>query len=156
MDAVLLPSATIAPGYGTIIVETKTGVAFQGVLKQTSEAGVQLMGADGELVSIPTAEIKEQSGSSLSLMPEGMQAAVSFQEFTDLIEYLATLQQPESTLVSHHGMPSIIPQLAKPANLRPYLRIRSYFHVPEWRLALPHFAKSLDSATNFWFCIKKE
>lgn len=119
VDAVLLPSATIAPGYGTIIVETKRGVAFQGVLKQTSDAGVQLMGADGKLVSIPTAEIKEQSGSSISLMPEGMQAAVSLQEFTDLIEYLTTLQQPESTLVSHHGMPTTIPQLAKPANLRP-------------------------------------
>jgi hypothetical protein len=27
---VLQPSATIAPGYGTVIVETKTGGAFQG------------------------------------------------------------------------------------------------------------------------------
>lgn len=120
VEAVLLPSAKISPGYGTTIVETKTGAGFAGVLKQTTGAGVQLMGADGKLVSIAAAEIKEQSGSSVSLMPEGLQAGLSLQEFTDLIEYLTTLQQPESTLVSNHGMPSVIPQLAKPVNVRPF------------------------------------
>lgn len=33
VDAVLVPSATISPGYGTVIVETKAGGEFQGVLK---------------------------------------------------------------------------------------------------------------------------
>src|SRR5262249_26042901 len=93
---------------------------FQGVLKQSTEAGLQLMGADGALVSIVTAEIKEKSGSSLSLMPEGLQASLSLDEFTDLIEYLTTLQQPESALASHHGMPSVIPPLAKPVSVRPF------------------------------------
>src|SRR6202040_4047390 len=74
----------------------------------------------GKLVSIANADIKEQRGSSVSLMPEGLQANLSLQEFTDLIEYLTTLQQPESTLVSNHGMPRNIPQLAKPLNVRPF------------------------------------
>ncbi len=120
VDAVLLPSATISPGYGAVIVETKAGDAYQGVLKQKNEAGVQLMGVDGKLVSIATADIKEQSGSSLSLMPEGLQASLTLQEFTALIEYLTTLQQPESTLVSNHGMPSELPLLAKPVEVRPF------------------------------------
>ena len=60
VDAVLMPSATISPGYGTMIVETKAGDEFQGILKQATDAGVQLMGADGRLVSIATADIKEQ------------------------------------------------------------------------------------------------
>ena len=50
-------------------------------------------GADGRLVSIDMVDIKGQSGSAVSLMPEGLQAGLSLQEFTDLIEYLATLQQ---------------------------------------------------------------
>ena len=120
VEAVLMPSATISPGYGTTIVETKAGETFQGVLKQTTASGVQLMGADGNLVSIAVADIKERRGSSLSLMPEGLQAGLSFEEFTDLIEYLTTLQQPESTLRSNHGMPSVIPELAKPARVRPF------------------------------------
>jgi putative heme-binding domain-containing protein len=120
VDAVLMPSAVISPGYGTVIVETKAGEEVQGILKQSTAAGVQLMGADGKLVSIATADITAQRGSTLSLMPEGLQASLSLQEFTDLIEYLATLQQPESTLVSNHGMPRVIPQLAKPVTARPF------------------------------------
>ena len=120
VDAVLNPSATISPGYGTIIVETKTGASFTGILKQSTADQVQLMGVDGKLVSIAKADIKEQSGNSVSLMPEGLQAGLSPQEFTDLIEYLTTLKQAESTLVSNHGMPGDIPQLAKPVNVRPF------------------------------------
>ena len=120
VDAVLMPSATISPGYGTVIVETKAGEEFQGTLKQATGTGLQLMGADGKLVSIAKADIREQRGSTLSLMPEGLQAGLSLQEFTDLIEYLAKLQQPESTLASDHGMPSVIPELAKPVVARPF------------------------------------
>jgi len=29
VDAVLMPSATIAPGYGTVVVETKAGTEYQ-------------------------------------------------------------------------------------------------------------------------------
>jgi len=85
VDAVLRPSATIAPGYGTTIVETRTGNTYQGVVKQASDAGVQLMGVDGKLVSVAAAEVKEKSGSAVSLMPEGQHAALTLQEFTDLI-----------------------------------------------------------------------
>ena len=120
VDAVLLPSAVISPGYGTVIVETKAGEEYQGILKQATDRGVQLMGADGKLVSIANADIKEQRGSTVSLMPEGLQAGLSLQDFTDLTEYLATLQQPESTLVSTHGMPGLIPRLAKPVTVRPF------------------------------------
>jgi putative heme-binding domain-containing protein len=120
VDAMLMPSAVISPGYGTVIVETKAGDEFQGILKQSTAAGVQLMGADGKLVSIATADIREQRGSTVSLMPEGLHAGLSLQEFTDLTEYLATLRQPESTLTSDHGMPRIIPQLAKPVTARPF------------------------------------
>src|SRR5262249_27993749 len=93
IESVLRPSATIATGYGTIIVETKTGEVFQGVLKQVSDAELKLMGGDGKLVSISIAEIKEKRASSVSLMPEGLQSGLSLQEFTDLIEYMTTLQQ---------------------------------------------------------------
>ncbi|MDB6174405.1 MAG: putative glucose/L-sorbosone dehydrogenase, distantly related to bacterial beta-galactosidase [Chthoniobacteraceae bacterium] len=132
VDAVLLPSAIISPGYGTIIVETKGGLDFSGILKQTTDAGVQLMGADGKLVSIAASEIKEQRGNSVSLMPEGLQAGLTLQEFTDLIEYLATLQQPEATLVSNHGMPSLLAQLAKPVAVRPFFT--NEFKLPRSRV----------------------
>ncbi len=128
VEAVLSPSATIAPGYGTIFVETKVGASYQGILKQTSDAGIQLMGADGQLVSIAKEEVKAQTGIPISLMPEGLQANISPQEFTDLIEYLTTLKQQESTLVSNSGMPSDIPTLAQSVQVRQFFT--SEYKVP--------------------------
>ncbi|MBI3414469.1 MAG: PQQ-dependent sugar dehydrogenase [Verrucomicrobia bacterium] len=118
--AVLEPSAEIAVGYGTTIVETKAGEEFQGILKETTAEALDLVGADGKHLRIATRDIQEQRGSTVSLMPEGLQAGLSRQEFTDLIEYLVTLKQPENALTSHRGMPANIPELAKPVALRPF------------------------------------
>src|SRR5581483_5999141 len=118
--AVLEPSADIAVGYGTTIVETKSGGEFQGVIKQSTAESLELMGADSKSVRIALGDIQEQRGSALSLMPDGLQAGMSRQEFTDLIEYLVTLKQPESAFTSNRGMPVDIPELAKPVALRPF------------------------------------
>jgi glucose/arabinose dehydrogenase len=53
-------------------------------------------------------------------MPDGLQQTLSREEFSDLIEYLTTLKQPENALTSNAGMPSVIPELAKPVELRPF------------------------------------
>ncbi len=120
VDAVLTPSAVISPGYGTVIIETKDGEAYQGVLKQSTDSEVQLMGADGKLVTIATRDIEERRGRSVSLMPEDLHTGLSLQEFADLIEYLGTLQQSASALASDRGLPANIPQLEKPIIARPF------------------------------------
>src|ERR1051326_3614442 len=118
--SVLEPSASIAIGYGTTMVETKSDETFSGVVKQVKTDTLELMGADGKLVRIPTAEIKELRESTVSLMPEGLQAGMSRQEFTDLMEYLATLKDPQSALANNRGMPANIPELAKPIGVHPF------------------------------------
>jgi putative heme-binding domain-containing protein len=118
--AVLEPSAAIAVGYGTTIVETKSGEEHQGILKEATADWIELMDADVRTVRIATRDIQEQRGSTVSLMPEGLQAGMSQQEFADLIEYLVTLKQPESTLTSNRGMPADIPELEKPIAVRPF------------------------------------
>jgi glucose/arabinose dehydrogenase len=55
-------------------------------------------------------------------MPEGLQNGLSTQEFTDLIEYLTTLKQPENTLTWNRGMPDTIPELSRPIGLIPFLK----------------------------------
>jgi putative heme-binding domain-containing protein len=118
--SVLEPTATIAVGYGTTMVETKSGETFSGIIKQSTATELGLMCADGKLVRIPTADINEQRGSTVSLMPEGLQVTMSHEEFTDLIEYLVTLKDPQSTIATHRGMPVDIPELAKPIGVRPF------------------------------------
>jgi putative heme-binding domain-containing protein len=119
IEAVLNPSSTIAPGYGTVTVETKSGASFIGTLKQKTESKIELMGVDGKLVSIAASEVAAQSGSPVSLMPEAWFASFSREEFTDLIEYLVSLKQPESTTVSSVGAPREIPAIANPVDLEP-------------------------------------
>jgi putative heme-binding domain-containing protein len=120
INAVLEPSASIAIGYGTTIVETKSGDEFQGIVKETTPNALELACADGKRVRIATRDIAQQRGSLVSLMPDGLQAGLSRQEFGDLIEYLVTLKQPDSALTSHRGMPATIPELTKPIVVRPF------------------------------------
>jgi putative heme-binding domain-containing protein len=119
--SVLEPSATIAVGYGTTIVELKSGDEVQGVLKESTADAIELTGADGKRVRIATRDITAQRGSTVSLMPEGLQAGLSQQDFTDIIEYLFTLKQPENLLTSNRGMPANIPKLAQQVTLQPFL-----------------------------------
>jgi putative heme-binding domain-containing protein len=121
ITAVLEPSAAIAVGYGATIVETKSDEEFQGVIKEATADYLDLMGADGKHVRINTRDIQSRRESALSLMPEGLQAGMSRQEFTDVIEYLVSLKQPESAFSVNRGMPSVIPEIAKAAVLRPVL-----------------------------------
>ena len=118
--AMLEPSQAIAVGYGTTIITTKSGEEYSGIIKQATDQWTELMLADGKAVRINARDIKEQRGSNISLMPEGLQTATTLQEFADLVEYVASLKQPESALTFNRGMPNIIPELAKPVALRPF------------------------------------
>lgn len=153
--AVLEPSAEIAIGYSTTIVETKSGEEFQGVIKETTADALDLVGADGKHVRIATHDIKEQRGSTVSLMPEGLQAGISREGFNDLIEYLITLKQLESALTGNRGMPSDIPELAKPIAVRPFfseaLRFpHAFVHKPgDVRYGLVGFGQFPGSSNTF-------
>ncbi len=121
IEAVLQPSAVIAVGYSTTIVETKSGEEYQGVLKQSTDAWIELAGADGQRLRIAREEIERQRGSSLSLMPDGLQAGLTLPEFTDLIEYLVSLKESAHSQVNLRGMPEEIAEINPPAMLRPFL-----------------------------------
>lgn len=119
--SILEPSTSIAVGYGTTIVETKSGEIIQGILKSASAQELELADATGNRVHVALAEIKEQKGSTLSLMPEGLQSGLTKQEFTDLIEYLVSLREPTSLTSRQRGAPSVIPEIATPIHIQPFL-----------------------------------
>ena len=124
IQQILQPSANIAVGYTTTIVTTKGGDEYSGILQQLNDKGVELIGADAQVIRVPKADIKEQRSSSTSLMPEGLEFGLTRQEFNDLIEYLVTLRQPESTLHINRAMPAVIPELATPARVTPFFETR--------------------------------
>lgn len=120
IKAVLEPSATIAPGYGAVLIETTDGRSHIGTLKQKTAGKIELMGMDGIPITVTTDEVGSQSGSVISLMPQGLHASLTKDEFTDMIDYLVSLKEPESSLEDRLGAPREIPELKKPVELKPF------------------------------------
>ncbi|HKQ39216.1 MAG TPA: PQQ-dependent sugar dehydrogenase [Verrucomicrobiae bacterium] len=118
--AILEPSSEIAIGYGTTIIETKSNDEFSGVIKQVSDEWTELTLADGRKVRIKASEIREQRGSNISLMPEGLHSGISAREFTDLVEYVASLKERQTAQSMNRGTPAEIPELARPVRLVPF------------------------------------
>jgi glucose/arabinose dehydrogenase len=95
------------------------------------------MGADAKAIRVATADIASRRMSEVSLMPEGLQAGLTLQDFTDLIEYLVSLKQAGSALMVEHGMPSAIQTLARPITLRPFPNEDIKFEHPVWFGPIP-------------------
>lgn len=158
IQAVLEPSAAIAVGYGATTIETKDGDEVTGVIKQSTDEFVDLMTAEGKHVRIAAKDIKKQQGSTVSLMPDGLQQTLSREEFSDLIEYLTTLRQPESALTANSGMPAVIPQLTHPVELRPFFKEELRFphawvHKPgDVRVGLVWFGQA-PGVSNLFFAV---
>jgi putative heme-binding domain-containing protein len=132
IESVLWPSATIAVGYETTIVETSSDDEVLGIIKQATDNWLDLMGSDGQRLRIPTHDVRDRRTSAISLMPEGLQDGLTLEEFTDVVEYLVSLKQPESAGLLEHGMPRSIPILEKPVTLWPFVSEDLAFAHPVW------------------------
>jgi putative heme-binding domain-containing protein len=93
IESVLYPSRQILDGYHQTVVATKDGESTSGILRQETGESITLADADGKLHAIPKGQILARKESELSLMPEGLQLALSLQEFTDLVSYLESLKE---------------------------------------------------------------
>jgi len=93
-ESILEPSKVVRDGYRQEIVALRTGDLLPGVVKSETPEGLVLQTADGEKRRLPRASIRERTASALSLMPEGLQAGLTLEEFADLVEYLASLRGP--------------------------------------------------------------
>lgn len=91
--SILEPSARIANGFDTGIVETKDGKVFTGVLKIDSPEAVELLAVDGKTIRIPADDIEEKTRSPLSTMPNGLKDGLTLQDFADIVAYLESLKQ---------------------------------------------------------------
>ncbi|HWE35996.1 MAG TPA: c-type cytochrome, partial [Isosphaeraceae bacterium] len=90
-EQVLVPSKVIAKGYTTNLLALKDGRQVEGfVVRETPEA-VVVRNAAAQEQTIPVAEIDERGQSPKSLMPEGLAANLSVDDFASLLDYLESL-----------------------------------------------------------------
>jgi putative heme-binding domain-containing protein len=140
VESVVSPSATIAEDYGTMIVTTAEGDVIDGIVKESAADHVALVGADGQVTRLEARDIKDRRASLVSMMPEGLQNGLSFAEFDDLIEYLASLKTAETIASTVHGMPATIPETATPVVLRAIHLPEHHFSHPVWFGPVPGVA----------------
>src|SRR5205823_14445529 len=104
----------------------------EGIVKETSASSIAIMGGDGKLVRIDTADIDRQRTTDVSLMPDGLEGQMTQQQFADLICYLTTLKAPQSTAQEFHGQPLEIPSLTTPVALKQSNSPEHRFKHPIW------------------------
>jgi putative membrane-bound dehydrogenase-like protein len=88
LDAIVNPSAGIAFGYDTWLVETADGLLLSGFLLADGET-VVLKDTRGERWVLPAESIVARTKQTLSTMPEGVALGLSDQELADLVAFLS-------------------------------------------------------------------
>ena len=90
VEAIAVPSSTIVPGYHSYTVITVDGKTASGLIVRQTDDAVYLRTTDLSEIRIPRHEIEELVPSETSLMPKGLDKALTDQQFADLLEFLFT------------------------------------------------------------------
>jgi putative heme-binding domain-containing protein len=92
-EAILDPSSGIAFGFEGWSLELKNGDEATGIITSETTDEVVLKMQTGISTHYKKADISKRAKSNLSLMPSGLQQAMSQQDLVDLVEYLSTLKK---------------------------------------------------------------
>lgn len=94
LEALIDPSARLAPGFGTVTVTFKDGQVVTGVLMEETDRELIIRTTDAEPMEIARERIKKVDN-AMSSMPS-MGSILSKREIRDLVEYLSYLKKPSS------------------------------------------------------------
>ena len=89
IESILEPSRVVAPAFRNYVVELYDGTDLTGVKVSELDSTLTLGDAQGQLHSLSKNQIKEIQPLELSIMPEGLEAALTDSEFVDLLGFLA-------------------------------------------------------------------
>lgn len=92
IESILYPSKVVREGYQQYNVETLDDESFSGAIRAESSETITLVDTEGRTYELKKSRIRERRSSALSLMPEGLQAALTLEQFTDLIAFVESLR----------------------------------------------------------------
>ncbi len=87
-ESILKPNASISQGFATVQLQTKSGEMHMGFVTAESADKLTIRNIAGLATEIKTADIKERKELDMSMMPEGLANALSFEELASLVAYL--------------------------------------------------------------------
>jgi putative heme-binding domain-containing protein len=89
VESIVRPSQEIAPQFVSWVVLTTAGQSLTGVLVDELATGEQTYAdAEGKLTQFKASEVESRRPLPTSLMPEGLPAQLTAQEFRDLVAFL--------------------------------------------------------------------
>jgi len=92
LESIVLPSSTLAQGFEPYLVATKEGKIVNGVISRQTADMLVLRDSSGAELRVPKTHIAEMSRTATSIMPEGLERAISRDEFRDLLAFLQSLK----------------------------------------------------------------
>jgi putative heme-binding domain-containing protein len=90
-EAILDPSAGIAFGYEAWQLTLKSGDEAYGLIVSDTPEEIAVKAVGGIVTRYPKSDIVTREQLKLSIMPAGLQQAMTAQELVDLVEYLSSL-----------------------------------------------------------------
>lgn len=87
LQALIEPSARIAPGYGSVTITLKEGQVVTGILMEENSKELLLKTSDAEPMRVPLTRISKRENAASSMPPMG--TLLSKHEIRDIVEFLS-------------------------------------------------------------------
>jgi putative heme-binding domain-containing protein len=88
LEAIVYPSASFVRSYEPLVVVTKSGDDYNGVVRKDSPDELVLATGPGAEVHIPRSDIADMRPGTVSIMPAGLEQLLGRQELADLVAFL--------------------------------------------------------------------
>jgi putative membrane-bound dehydrogenase-like protein len=92
LEAIVFPSSSFVRGYEPIVVTTKDGRVFSGVLRRDGAEEMVLATGPHEEVRIARDDIEDVQPGRVSIMPAGLDQQLTLRELADLVAFLKACQ----------------------------------------------------------------
>ena len=93
IEAILEPSSGVSFGFEAWNFALKNGDEAYGLIASETADEVAVKAVGGIITRLKKSEVESRQQSKLSIMPAGLQAAMTTQDLVDLVEYLASLKK---------------------------------------------------------------
>jgi putative heme-binding domain-containing protein len=92
LEAVLYPSASLARGYESLLIQTDEGRTLTGLIVRETSDSLHLRTADQTELRLARDAVLGMKPSTVSIMPAGLENTMTREELADLVAFLKSLK----------------------------------------------------------------
>ncbi|GAA5522380.1 c-type cytochrome [Aliifodinibius salicampi] len=88
-ESILKPNASISQGFATVQISTDDNKSYTGFVTRETAEELEIRDIAGQSTTIKKSNIESRRELETSMMPSGLANALSYEEFTSLVEFLS-------------------------------------------------------------------